>query len=122
MHNLIAGDLKIDVVESGPRDPIVLVWSGKSNHREPNKILGPYLGGAITEAVERKVAIELHFEKVDHFNSSTVTSIIQLIQEARQKSVRLVFIYDQKLKWQKLSFDALRVFDKGDDLLQLRSS
>ena len=59
MHNLIAGDLKIDVVESGPRDPIVLVWSGKSNHREPNKILGPYLAGAIGEAVDRKVPIEL---------------------------------------------------------------
>jgi hypothetical protein len=28
-------------------------------------------------------------------------------------------VYDQKLKWQKLSFDAIRVFVKSDGLLQL---
>jgi hypothetical protein len=32
-----------------------------------------------------------------------------------------VLVYDQALKWQKLSFDALRVFAK-DDLLELRSA
>ena len=31
-----------------------------------------------------------------------------------------LIVYDQALKWQKLSFDALRVFAK-DDLLELRT-
>ena len=39
---------------------------------------------------------------------------------ARQRNVRLVLVYNPQLKWQKLSFDALRVFAK-DDLLELRS-
>jgi hypothetical protein len=46
--------------------------------------------------------------------------IIQLIQDARARGVRLVMSYDQALKWQKMSFDALRVFAR-DDLFQLRS-
>ena len=29
-------------------------------------------------------------------------------------------VYDQSLKWQRLSFDALRVFEKNDDLFHLR--
>jgi hypothetical protein len=69
----------------------------------------------------RKLPIELHFEKLEHFNSSTITSIIQLIQDSRARGVKLVLVYDEALKWQKLSFDALRVFAR-DDLLELRSA
>ena len=38
----------------------------------------------------------------------------------RKGSVKLAMVYDQSLKWQRLSFDALRVFEKNDDLFQLR--
>ena len=60
------------------------------------------------------------FTKLEHFNSSTITSIIQLIQECRAKGVKLVIVFDAAVKWQKLSFDALRVFAKPDGLLELR--
>jgi hypothetical protein len=67
----------------------------------------------------RKVPIELHFEDIEHINSSTITSIIQLIQDSRARSIKLILVYDQTLRWQKLSFDALRVFAR-DDLLEMR--
>jgi hypothetical protein len=63
----------------------------------------------------------MHFENLDHFNSSTIAAVIRFIQEARVKAVKLVIVYNQQLKWQKLSFDALRVFAK-DDLLELHAS
>jgi hypothetical protein len=44
----------------------------------------------------------------------------EFIQEARQRGVRLVMIYNEAVKWQKLSFNALRVFTK-DAWLELRS-
>jgi hypothetical protein len=69
----------------------------------------------------RNLPIELHFEQLEHFNSSTITSLIQLIQDSRARSIKLILVYDQALKWQRLSFDALRVFVK-DDLLELRSA
>jgi hypothetical protein len=120
MESLIAGDLRIDAFHTEATAPIRLVWQGKSNDRQPGRLLTPYFRIALSAAAEGKVPVELHFEKLDHFNSSTITSIIQLIQDARSAAVRLVLVYDGTLKWQRLSFDALRVFAK-DDLLELRS-
>lgn len=120
MESLSAGDLTIEAVAAGEEAPIQLLWRGKSNDRQPGKTLAPYFKGVVAEALARKVAIEMHFEKLEHFNSSTITSIIQLIQDARAKVVKLVIVYDRELKWQKLSFDALKMFAK-DELLELRS-
>jgi hypothetical protein len=119
MENLTADDLTIEVTEAEPPEPLCLVWRGKSDDRYPAKILGPYFARVLARAEERKVPVEMHFERLDHFNSSTIAAVIRFIQDARQRGVRLVFVYNQQLKWQKLSFDALRVFAK-DDLLELR--
>lgn len=121
MEDLIAGDLKIQAVQ---REPILLelLWTGKSNARNPTAVLQPYFSQILAKAQEQTLLIELHFEKLDHFNSSTITAIIQLIQEARTKAVKLVIVFDHAVKWQKLSFDALRVFSKGDGLLEFRAA
>jgi hypothetical protein len=123
MRNLIVGDLRIEAVpsEEAAASPVRLLWKGKSNNRHPAEALTPYFREVLVTASTRKVAIELHFEELEHFNSSTVTSIIHLIQDSRARSIKLILVYDQALKWQKLSFDALRVFAK-DDLLELRSA
>jgi hypothetical protein len=99
-----------------------LTWKGRSGARTPSELLVPYFRNLLDAAAQRgKVAVEMHFEGLEHFNSSTVAALIHLIQEARGRQVPLVFVYDQALKWQKLSFDALRVFAKSDGLLRLRS-
>jgi hypothetical protein len=121
MENLIAGSLTIELVMPEPRGPIQMVWRGKSNDRAPSKTLTPYFATVLSAAAERGAPLELHFEQIDHFNSSTITSIIQLIQDARSSGVRLVLVYDKALKWQKLSFDALRVFERDGYNLELRS-
>jgi hypothetical protein len=119
MEDLVAGDLKIQVAVREPAT-IELLWTGKSNARNPTAVLQPFFANVLAEATEKKHAIELHFEKLEHFNSSTITSIIQLIQDARTRGVKLTILFDHLVKWQKLSFDALRVFAKGDGLLELR--
>jgi hypothetical protein len=121
MENLNAGDLQIQALGGEGPTPIQLVWMGKSNDRHPGKVLQPYFGSVLQVASQNRVPVELRFEKLEHFNSSTITSIIQLIQDARARGVKLVLVYAQALKWQKLSFDALRVFAR-DDLLELRSA
>ena len=118
MHDFVAGDLTL-AVNAARADAIELNWLGRSNDRYPDKLLTPYWNTALVEAAERAVPIELHFQKLQHFNSSTITVIIQFIQEARRRGARLVVVYDQALKWQKLSFDAMRVF--VNELFQLRS-
>lgn len=121
MQSLIVGDLRIEALEDDASAPVRLLWKGKSNNRHPGEALAPYFREVLATADTRRVPLELHFEKLEHFNSSTITSIIQLIQDSRARAVKLVLVYDQALKWQKLSFDALRVFAK-DDLLELRTA
>jgi hypothetical protein len=101
---------------------IRLVWKGRSGARNPSEVLMPYFRGVLDAASQRgRVGVEMHFEALEHFNSSTVAALIHLIQDARGKQVPLVFVYDRNLKWQKLSFDAMRVFVKSDGLLEMRS-
>jgi len=119
MRDLIVGDLKIRA-EDGSHG-IVLSWRGKSIERQPAKVLGPYLVLAVREAASSGSLLELRFERLEHFNSSTVAVLIQLIQDCKQSGVRLSFVYDASQNWQKLSFEALQVFVR-DGLLELRSS
>jgi hypothetical protein len=96
------------------------LWSGKSNDRHPGKILGPYFAKMLDRVATQSVPLELHFETLDYLNSSTITAIIQLIQDARAKAVKLVIVFDPSRRWQKLSFDALKVFARDDGLMELR--
>jgi hypothetical protein len=121
MDNLAYGDLTIEVTQA-PDGAFHCVWRGKSNERNPPEGLKPWFDKLLVEATERHGAIEMHFEKLEHFNSSTITALIRLIQTCRKAAVKLVMIYDQSLKWQRLSFDALRVFEKSDDLFHLRAA
>jgi hypothetical protein len=120
LDNLVFGDLTIQVDETtSPEGPIVLSWVGKSQDRQPGKALDPFLGGVVQRAEETGRAVEMRFEKLTYFNSSTLTAIIGLVQQTRRRSVRLAIVFDRKLKWQKLSFDAIRVLGKGDGLLEI---
>lgn len=119
MDNFVSDSLAIHVtIGSGV---LRLDWRGKSNDRQPAKQLAPFFAKASAVAQERHVPIEMHFENLEYFNSSTITSIIQLIQDLRQKKVGLVIVFASKVKWQKLGFDALRIFDKGDQLLSFKA-
>ena len=119
MENLQSGDLTIEVSVS--HDGVYsCTWRGKSNERNPPEILKPWFEKLLASVTDRKGTIEMHFEKIDHFNSSTITALIKLIQVCRKSNVKLAMVYDQSLKWQRLSFDALRVFEKSDDMFQLR--
>jgi hypothetical protein len=114
------GDLSIDVTTADGPSRIELTWRGKSNDRYPGKVLGPFFTETLAVAGRDGRLLELRFDALEHFNSSTVGAIIDLIQRAREAKVRLVIGYDSALAWQRLSFDALKVFDKGDGLFELR--
>ncbi len=119
MEPLVFGELTLKPeVSSGM---LLLRWHGKSVDRQPGKTLDPYFDQLLDQAVRDATGIEMRFEQVEHFNSSTITSLIGLIQRARARQVKLGLVYDKALKWQRLSFDALRVLGKNDGLLEIRS-
>jgi hypothetical protein len=123
VNRLDSDGLRIEAADDAAGGaPIRLLWMGRSTARNPGEILVPYLREVFQQAAARGgVPVEMHFEAMEHFNSSTVAALIYLIQDARGRHVPLVFVYDQNLKWQKLSFDAMRVFVRSDGLLQMRS-
>jgi hypothetical protein len=117
LHN---GDLLIEVSTADGPPRLELTWRGKSNDRYPGKVLGPFFADALATAARDQRLLELRFDSLEHFNSSTVGALIELIQRARDAKVRMVIGYDGSVGWQRLSFDALKVFDRGDGLFELR--
>ena len=75
MQGLVVGDLRIEALEDEASTAVQLLWKGKSNNRHPGEALAPYFREVLAIAGMRKLPIELHFEKLEHFNSSTITSI-----------------------------------------------
>lgn len=116
MTPLNAEELTLELEESPVR--IRVLWLGKSNSRDPGKVLRPWFDALLDEAEKSHRPVEMQFGRLEHFNSSTISALIQLINHARDRRVRLSLIYDKNLKWQALSFDALRralrPFDDGE--------
>jgi len=120
VNALHSGDLRIEILDDGGASPVQLMWRGRGNQRQPGSVLTPFFMHILDEAAQRQTAVELHFEKLEHLNSSTLATVIQLLQEAAAKKVRTEIYYDATLQWQRVNFDVLRVFCDGA-LLPLRS-
>ena len=118
---LASGDLRIDATAASSPAVVRLAWSGKSNARQADQVILPYLERCLAAAADLGAALELRFEALNHFNSSTIAAIIHVIQQARRRGVRLVVVSDPRRQWQRLSFDALRVFVQPDGLFELRA-
>jgi hypothetical protein len=120
MMRSVFGDLTIDV-DDGTAGLLRLDWSGKSNHRQPDTVLAPFFADVTSRAVSGQRALEMHFEQLEFFNSSTITAIIQYVKELRDRKVKLTVSFDARHRWQKIFFDALCIFDKGDGLFTIQS-
>jgi hypothetical protein len=113
-----AGDLHI-ALNAAANDAVRLDWTGRSSHRDPARILAAFFGDALYRASPSGI-IEMHFEKLEHFNSSTISALIGFLRAARRAGIQLRLVFDPGLKWQQLSFEALRVFETPDGLFQLQ--
>lgn len=123
MVNLQADDLLIEVDEREP-GVLVLNWLGRSASRSPGALLHPWFDQLFGLARERDTSVEMRFERLEHFNSSTIAVLIQLINSAQDRRIKMTVRYDANLRWQTLSFDALRralrPFDHGPDEVQVQ--
>lgn len=118
MQSLVFGELKIEVTRS--RDTIQLDWKGRSNHRNPETVLMPFLAQVTAAVGHPECVVKMHFEALEFFNSSTIAVIIKYVKDVRDKGVKLVFVFDPRHKWQKIFFDALWIFQKEDGLFQIQ--
>jgi hypothetical protein len=119
MPACVFGELTIDVVDDDLRGIIRLDWTGKSNHLRPDTLLSSLFAETISRAVGQRKALDMHFERLEFFNSSTITAIIGFIKNVRDRRVKLTVTFDPEHRWQKIFFEALRMFDKGDGLFSI---
>jgi hypothetical protein len=99
---------------TGGEGALVLVWRGRSEHREPGRFLLPIMEEALSRAREARVRLVLDFTRVEYMNSSTFTPIVKLLAQARRAAVPIALEYSLERKWQALSFSALRTFETKD--------
>ena len=119
MQPLIHETLTIEVVAQPAC--VRLDWTGRSGARQPGSVLRPFLDRVAVEAAREHARIELHFEKLEYFNSSTISALIQFAQQMRRENQPLACFYNAKLAWQRNSFEALRFLDHGDTMLSITS-
>lgn len=115
--SLIAGDLLVEARGSEAR--LRLDWTGRSNARRPAVMLAPYLEAVLKRAKSSQCGIELHFEQLEFFNSSTLGAVIKFVRQAREENVTISLIFDGDQSWQALSFEALKAFELPDGLVQI---
>lgn len=99
-------ELRIALDETSP-GTLRLDWLGMSTQKAPITVLEPWFDALFTEAQKKAVTVEMDFVHFEHMNSSTISALVHLIHDARDRGVPLTLRYDQSVRWQKLSFDAL---------------
>jgi hypothetical protein len=104
---VVLGELTIDAKRSG-EDRIEVLLTGKSSSRDAGRELHPVFDKLLSGAKLEKRTLVMHFERLEYFNSSTIAALVQFIRTAQLAGVGMVVRYDEQLKWQAMSFEALR--------------
>jgi hypothetical protein len=104
---VVLGELTVSA-EREATNLLRVLLTGKSASRDAGRELQPVFERLLSTAREEGRTLVLHFEKLEYFNSSTIAGLVQFIRTAQQGGVGLIVRYDSTLKWQAMSFDALR--------------
>ena len=110
--------LTIEVTEDDAN--VSLVWKGRSIVRKPNDFVMPIMLDALSVANESGKRLVLDFQELEYMNSSTLTPIIKILERARRGETQLTVIYKESLRWQDLSFAALRIFETQDTRVEIK--
>lgn len=112
--------LRVDIAEEA--ESITMRWFGKSTMRKPGDFLAPILAEVLKRGNESGKRIVLDFRTLQYMNSSTITPVIRLLEQARRGTGRMSVLYRQDLKWQHLSFSALKIFETPDARIELKGA
>lgn len=117
MESFVLGELRIDVAEESGR--LVLRWRGACRERNPGVTLTPFFEGALARAIERALPVELHFEALSYFNSSTVGMLLRFIEAAVHRKVKVRLLYDATQRWQGHNFEAIALLNRTGSTVEV---
>lgn len=104
--------LRIDITET--EQEVRLEWRGKSNDRQPERVLAPLMLHSLERCADGARELVLDFQAVEYMNSSTFTPLVKMLEQATRGLQRVRLEYSGARKWQSLSFSALRAFETAD--------
>ena len=91
-----------------------LEWQGVSMARDPGRFLLPILSRALDRGLQRNKPVVIDFRNLEYLNSSTLTPVIRVLEQARRGHGSVKVIYTRGVKWQALSFSGLEIFRTPD--------
>ena len=103
-------------------DTLCVEWSGKSTAREPGRFVGPILQATVVQAGQKGRPVVFDFRAIEYMNSSTITPVIRVLDEAKRSNVHVEVLYSAKQKWQELSFSALQIFTGEGSPISIRGA
>jgi hypothetical protein len=112
------GPLTLTLTES--EKALSLEWLGMSMAREPSTFLLPILTRALELGMQLQKPLIIDFRKLEYLNSSTITPVIRVLEQARRGTAQVKIDYDKNVKWQSLSFTALSLFRTVDSRIEIR--
>ena len=90
--------------------------------RKPADFLAPILADVLKHGTESGRRIVLDFRTLQYMNSSTITPVIRVLERIRRGQGRLSVLYLQSLRWQHLSFSALKLFETPDGRIEIKAT
>lgn len=109
--------LTLEVEENG--STIAIRFKGKSTEREPGTFILPILLDALHNSIKYDKKIVMNFESLEYMNSSTITPLIKILENAKDNTSSISLIYRKSKKWQELSFSALKIFETKDQRIEI---
>ena len=110
-------------IEVSHDDGVISVhFHGKSMLRDPNDFLMPILLRVLAEANTERKRLLLDFRSLAYMNSSTMTPVIKVLEQARVGEGMVTVTYRKALKWQDISFSALVIFQTADGRIEIRGA
>ena len=114
----VDGPLTLHVHENG--NVIEITWRGRSVAREPGQFILPILTKALDAAEHLGKKITIDFRQVEYLNSSTITPLIRILEQAKRGKAAVMVRYNSALNWQSLSFSALYLFQTADGRIKIQ--
>ncbi len=114
---IVKNNLKLQAFE---KDTYLKIrWLGKSMDRNPAEYLSPFLNDAVAFSEKENRNIVMDFTELNYMNSSTITPIVQMLDDVKMKGLNLTILYSRSKSWQEVNFKALRFFESTKPIIKI---
>lgn len=106
MNKLQKENFKIDIKIN---NKIKILWSGRCDFKNAASLLLPFLSDIIAQYKYSKKEFEISFLDLQYMNSASIMPILRFIRDLNLNNIKSILIYNKNSKWQKKSFEALKM-------------